>query len=278
MGVVYLDGYGVSGGGGGGGSQIIVVANYSALPPANTVAGKFYLASASQGTKWLPFSLGGTYYNSGLYYSNGTTWEYQETPNQATQSQVNMGTDNTMFVTPLTFTNAEKIVNSFQKNVDDSDDITEGVIQGFVPLPEPFDVNYYLSGLRTWALLPVVTGDDGETNFPSGVTLGTAISYTITANTNNLVVPDIETAIVLRLTSTGNFSLTGLVPFNNAKAWMLFIVNVGVKNIIFPDNSASSAAQNRWLLGANKTIQPNEGIICFYDPISNRWRGGGINI
>jgi hypothetical protein len=273
MGVVYLDGYGIAGGGGGGGSQIIVVANYSALPAANTVTGKYYWSSNTEYFFAIPFVR-----YSGLYYSNGTNWEYQGTPMKATQSQVNTGTDNTMFVTPLTFTNSNKIVNSFQKNVDDSDDVTEGIAQGFVPLPEPFDVNYYLSGLRTWALLPVVTGDDGETNFPSGVTLGTAISYTITANTNNLVVPDIETAIVLRLTSTGNFSLTGLVPFNNAKAWMLFIVNVGVKNIIFPDNSASSAAQNRWLLGANKTVQANEGIIFFYDPISNRWRGGGINI
>lgn len=276
MGVVYLDGYGIAGGGG---SQIIVVENYSALPDPSTVTGRMYLCINPQGDEYIPAFFGGAdYYNAGVYYSNGIIWEYPDTPYQATLSQVNSGINNSTFLTPYTFKNSNKIVNSFQKNVDDSDDITEGVIQGFVPLPEPFNVNYYLSGLRTWAMLPVTTGDDGETNFPSGVTLGTAISYTITANTNNLVVPDIETAIVLRLTSTGKFSLTGLVPFNNAKAWMLFIVNVGVNNIIFPDNSASSAAQNRWLLGANKTVQANEGIIFFYDPISNRWRGGGINI
>jgi hypothetical protein len=104
MGIVYLDGY--QNAGGGSGSQIVVVANYSALPAANTVPNKFYWCSATQGTKWLPFSLGGTFYNSGLYYSNGTDWEYQETPHQATLGEVNVGVDNTKFVTPYTLKNS----------------------------------------------------------------------------------------------------------------------------------------------------------------------------
>jgi len=104
------------------------------------------------------------------------------------------------------------------------------------------------------------------------------VNATITANTDNLLVSGVETAIVLRLTATGNFTLSGLVPYNPTKAWMLFIVNVGTNNITFPDNSASSTAANRFLLGANKTVQPNEGIIFFYDPVSSRWRGGGLNI
>lgn len=131
---------------------------------------------------------------------------------------------------------------------------------------------------RAFGLAGISVGSDGELEFGSGVTLGDAVSVTITGNTNDLSVTDIEKAIVLRITSTGNYNLTGLVPFNATKAWMLFVVNVGTNNITFPDNSASSSANNRWLLGANKTVQPNEGIIFFYDPISNRWRGGGINI
>ena len=106
MGIVYIDAYQNSGGGGG--SQIITVANYSALPPANTVPNKFYWCSATQGTKWIGALWGGNFYNSGLYYSNGTTWEYQETPHQATQGEVNLGVDNTKFVTPFTFANAIK--------------------------------------------------------------------------------------------------------------------------------------------------------------------------
>jgi hypothetical protein len=84
------------------------VANYSALPSASTYTNDIVWVSNSQGSKWLPGSLGGTYYPNGLYYSNGTSWEYQETPYNATQSEVNTGTNNDKFVTPLTFANATK--------------------------------------------------------------------------------------------------------------------------------------------------------------------------
>lgn len=87
---------------------ITVVANYSALPTASTVTGEFYWCSASQGTAWLPGSLGGTYYSAGLYYSNGVTWQFMSVPYQATQAEVNTGTNTDKFVTPSTFTNASK--------------------------------------------------------------------------------------------------------------------------------------------------------------------------
>lgn len=263
---------------GSGTSSIVVVNNYSSLPDPTTVNGKFYFVENSQGTKWLPGGIGGTYYNSGIYYSNGTDWRYMETPYNASLSTVNSGVNDEQFLTPYTFSNSNKIQNSFQKNTDNTDNIIEGISKGFISLPVPNDKNFYYAGDRVWYELPVVTGDDGETEFPSGVTLGDAVSYQLNGNTNNLVVTGIETAVVLRLSSTGNYSLTGLVPFNSSKAWMLFVVNVGTNNITMPDNSASSTAENRWLLGSNKTIQQNEGIIFFYDPINSRWRGGGINI
>ena len=96
---------------GSGGSSIIVVANYSALPDPTTVSGEFYWVSNSQGTKWLPGSLGGTYYNSGLYYSNGTTWEFMNVPYQATQLEVDTGTNTDKFVTPKTFNDSAQLAN-----------------------------------------------------------------------------------------------------------------------------------------------------------------------
>ncbi len=84
--------------------DITVVANYSALPAVGTVTGEFYWCSASQGTSWLPGALGGTYYSRGLYYSNGVTWEFMDVPYQATQSEVNTGTNTDKFVTPATLT------------------------------------------------------------------------------------------------------------------------------------------------------------------------------
>jgi len=96
-------------GGGGGGTTITTVANYSALPAPNTVSGKFYWCEASQGTKWLPFSIGGTYYPLGMYYSNGSSWEFTETPYQATQSEVNTGTNTDKFVSPSTLQNSSQL-------------------------------------------------------------------------------------------------------------------------------------------------------------------------
>lgn len=50
--------------------------NYSALTlafPAGDV-GRFAFVLESQGTRWLPWSLGGTYYGAGWYYDNGVDW------------------------------------------------------------------------------------------------------------------------------------------------------------------------------------------------------------
>ena len=94
----------------GGGSNITTVANYSALLAigASNVPNTFYWCSSAQGTSWLPGGLGGTYYNSGLYYSNGTTWEYMNSPYQATQIEVDAGIVADKFVTPSTFYNSSK--------------------------------------------------------------------------------------------------------------------------------------------------------------------------
>lgn len=86
--------------------EIKVVTNYSALPDPTTVPGQFYWCEASQGTKWLPGSLGGTYYNSGMYYSNGTSWTFLNVPYQATQAEVNAGLNDDKFVTPNTLGNS----------------------------------------------------------------------------------------------------------------------------------------------------------------------------
>jgi hypothetical protein len=91
-----------------GGIKVTVVANYSALPSPTIVPGEFYWCSNSEGTYWLPGSLGGTYYPSGMYYSNGTTWEYIDTPYQATQAEVDAGIINDKFVSPFTLKNAEQ--------------------------------------------------------------------------------------------------------------------------------------------------------------------------
>lgn len=85
---------------------ITVVANYAALPDPTTVTGEFYWTEAAQGTQWLPGNLGGTYYPLGIYYSNGISWAHIESPYQATQLEVDAGTNDNKFVTPSTLKNS----------------------------------------------------------------------------------------------------------------------------------------------------------------------------
>lgn len=93
------------------GNAIVEVANYSALPAASTVTGELYAVIASQGTAWLPGSLGGTYYPKGLYYSDGSSWVFTETPYNATQATVDAGTNDDQFITSLTFNNSSQLAN-----------------------------------------------------------------------------------------------------------------------------------------------------------------------
>lgn len=51
-----------------------VVNNYSDLLLEVATAGDFAYVENEQGTKWMPGSLGGTYYGSGLYYYTGSSW------------------------------------------------------------------------------------------------------------------------------------------------------------------------------------------------------------
>jgi hypothetical protein len=86
-------------------NNITVVANYSALPNPTTVSGQFFWAEASQGTAWLPNNVGGNYYSAGMYYSNGVSYSFIDVPYQATQDEVNTGTNTNKFVTSNTLKN-----------------------------------------------------------------------------------------------------------------------------------------------------------------------------
>ena len=112
----------------------------------------------------------------------------------------------------------------------------------------------------------------------SGLFFTGKAEVSITANTNNLSVPVLDNFVLIHLTSTGNFSLTGLVPPDITLGWWMVIYNTGTNNIIFKNNDAGSTAQNRFLLGSDKTLQADEGIALIYDTDDLRWRSFGINI
>jgi len=82
------------------------VANYSALPSAASVPNAFYWVQNSQGTKYIGVLWGGSYYPSGTYHSNGVSWEYMDTPSQATLAEVDTGTVTDKWVSPSTLANS----------------------------------------------------------------------------------------------------------------------------------------------------------------------------
>jgi hypothetical protein len=96
-------GFNPASGGSGAGTVINTVSNYASLPDATLVSNDFYWVSSTQGYRIL-----GTYKSNGLYYSNGTSWEYIDAPTTATQSEVNTGTLTDKYLTPSTFENATK--------------------------------------------------------------------------------------------------------------------------------------------------------------------------
>lgn len=90
-------------------TNITTVQNYSALPDPTTVTGKFYYCVESEGTRWKLFQLlGGAWKPNGLYYSDGVSWTTTPIPFQATQLEVDAGTNNDRFVTPETLFNYSK--------------------------------------------------------------------------------------------------------------------------------------------------------------------------
>lgn len=106
----------------------IEVVNYSALPAAGSAAGQMYIVLASQGTKWLPGSLGGTYYPKGYYYDNGSTYTFSEVPYNASQATVDAGTNEDEFVTPKTLENFTRLKNTSGTNTGDETTTTIGAL------------------------------------------------------------------------------------------------------------------------------------------------------
>lgn len=119
---------------------------------------------------------------------------------------------------------------------------------------------------------------NGTISINGALEFGPAVTVNINTNTNNLLIPTLGSSLLIRLNFTGNYSLTGIVPNDVTKGQWIIIINVGTGQGSLKDNDAASLAENRFLLGANKTIQTNEGIALVYDTVDTRWRSFAINI
>ncbi|CAB4151461.1 hypothetical protein UFOVP598_22 [uncultured Caudovirales phage] len=105
-------GFNPASGGSGAGTVINTVSNFASLPDPTLASNDFYWVSSATGYRII-----GTYKSNGLYYSNGTSWEYIDAPTTATQSEVNDGTLTDKYLTPSTFENASKWTTKMDANV-----------------------------------------------------------------------------------------------------------------------------------------------------------------
>lgn len=154
--------------------NITVVSTYSNLPPVVSSNGQFFWVENSEGTQWLPGSLGGTYYPRGMYYSNGIVYEYTESPYQANQAEVDAGINNTKFVSSFTLKNSAQWLSKFN-----------------VPLGNS---TQYLNGAGV------------PTTFPTIPTGATNLAYTASP-TNGVVTSDTGTDATIPLVDYNNAGL-----------------------------------------------------------------------
>ena len=81
--------------------------------------------------------------------------------------------------------------------------------------------------------------------------------------------------------STIDVNIDGLLAPVPLKNQGIFICNVstgGITITIKDASGSSSIAKNRFLIGSDKILQPNEGIMLIYDDVSLRWRSQAIQI
>lgn len=212
------------------GTTITQVDNYSSLPLPTSVPARYYWVSNSQGVKWVGVLWGGNYYPRGLYYSNGISWEYLETPIQATQAEVDAGLVTDKFVTPETFDGASKwttkedVSNKTNTIIGNETSVSlytsvKGVVDWvsalFVPKTRSITINgttQDLSADRTWTISNSPAGSNKEVQFNDSGSFGSA---------TNVIIEDEE--LTLLPTSNPATPPAGLKVFSKSLANRLLL-------------------------------------------------------
>lgn len=96
----------------------------------------------------------------------------------------------------------------------------------------------------------------------------------ITANQNDWGPDDLSMSGVQRISSDAQRTITGLKAMGNGFKFSFH--NVGSFAIVLANESTSSFAVNRFSLGADYAIAPNEAVQLEYDGHSERWRTQGV--
>lgn len=122
-----------------------------------------------------------------------------------------------------------------------------------------YEINSSVVTVPPWSLAGAVAF--------SGVITPTALA----ANANDYNPTGLSGASTLRLVaSTTSRDITGIAGGTTGR--LLLIHNVGAQNIVLKDESASSAAGNRFALIGDVTLATDAAVLLQYDATSLRWR------
>lgn len=237
-------------------TEIKVVANYSALPDATTCNGLFYWCEASQGTAWIWGSVGGTYYPSGTYYSNGVTWTYLKSPQQATQTEVDAGVNNDKFVTPNTLENFYKWAN-IQSQIDGKQ-----ASLGFTPFKYVNTTQSIVTGTLSETIVSTATILGGVFlsndimklfyKISKGATLN-GVNIRMKINTTNTLLNASQIAI-LTVTTANTYALLSRIADLSGNLMYLFNVNSSLASDVLSSNT----------VGGNVAYNPANTIYVFF--------------
>lgn len=105
-----------------------------------------------------------------------------------------------------------------------------------------------------------------------GFVLPDAISVTVNTNSDDLNIPNLTSGVTIRVDTTGNRDLTGIVPPDTGQSSILFITNVGTGTLRLKNNDAGSQANNRFIMGTNENLSTDQSAIFVYDTTGLHWR------
>ena len=134
-----------------------------------------------------------------------------------------------------------------------------------------------------WREVSPLRGNMGNVQFEGGMAYNSSYTTPIISGTQNDwdagSLTELRRANFLRVEASGSgATITGIAAPNPVVNQGLFICNVGTKNITISDTNHGSLAANQFLLGGNRTLQGDEGIMVIYDDVTLKWRSQAIQI
>ncbi|WP_420134396.1 DUF2793 domain-containing protein [Rhodopseudomonas sp.] len=121
-----------------------------------------------------------------------------------------------------------------------------------------------------WSEALVIDQTSGNLALPRGLSLtGVLAPPPLAADQNDYAPAGLGAAAVLQLSATAARAITGLAGGTEGR--VLTLINVGGSSLTLRDDSAASAAANRFSLGGNLVIPAKQAALLRYDGSAARW-------